>query len=284
MFTMLIWKTLLEIFMKKIYKKFRLPIKILKTLIKDRVQYPNRLIVDTIVIAVRCGIILILYWYVFKLNNGVINGTTYVYIAWSMLFYSLFLIFRLRDIARLIMQDVQSGNVEMLFSKPISYIFYRMWWQIGLGIYSFIMITILAVTTLSLIIGFPDTMTTSIFIPTLILTLLCGIIINLLTYTIIGLLSFWIEDINPIFWVVDKTIMILGGSYLPIALFPPLMYKISLYSPFGTSNFVTHTVYESWQTNWYQLVGIQLFWITIASIVVYFMFKKIQKKVSVNGG
>ena len=40
------------------------------------------------------------------------------------------------------MQDVQSGTVEMLFNKPISYLAYRMWWQLGSGIYSFFVIGI----------------------------------------------------------------------------------------------------------------------------------------------
>ncbi len=270
--------------MKKIRKSFRLPIKILKTLIKDSIQYPTRIVVDTIAILARCGILLILYWYVFKLSNGVINGTTFIFAAWSIFFYFSFMLLRLRDISRLMMQDIQSGNVEVLFSKPISYLSYRMWWQVGSGLYSFVVITILAAIALGLIIGLPYTMVIGIFIPTLLLTFLCGIVLSLFMYAIVGLLSFWIEDINPVFWIVDKIVMILGGSYLPVALFPPLMKKIALYTPFGASQFVTHTVYESWQTNWYQLVGIQLFWIVLLGLVAYFMFLKAREKVSVNGG
>ena len=265
-------------------KEIRLATKILKTLVKDRIQYPDRLVMDTIVIIARCGILLILYWYVFRLNNGVINGTTFLFAAWSIFFYFSFSVLRLRDISRAIMQDVQTGNVEVLFSKPISYLSYRMWWQVGSGLYSFAVITILAVIALALIIGFPGTMTISIFIPTLVLTFICGSILSLFLYLIVGLLSFWIEDINPVFWIVDKAVMILGGSYLPIALFPAFMYKIALYSPFGASQFITHTVYESWQTNWYQLVGIQLFWIVLLGLIIYFMFERAKQKVSVNGG
>ena len=265
-------------------KEIRLAKKIIKTLVKDCMHYPGRLIVDTIGIIARCGILLVLYWYVFKLNNGVINGTTFAFAAWSIFFYFSFSVLRLRDISRLIMQDVKTGNVEILLSKPISYLLYRIWWQIGYGVYSFVVITVVAVIAMAFIIGFPVTMTIGIFIPTLILTFICGAILSLLIYSIVGLLSFWIEDINPVFWIVDKTVMILGGSYLPVALFPVFMYNIALYSPFGSSLFVTHTVSESWQTNWYQLVGIQLFWIIVLGLIVYFMFDKAKKNVSVNGG
>ena len=265
-------------------KEIRLATKILKTLVKDRIQYPDKLVVDTIGVIARCGILLILYGYVFKLNDGVINGTTFLFAVWSIFFYFSFSVLRLRDISGEIMRDIQTGNIEVLFSKPISYLSYRMWWQVGSGIYSFVIITIFATLALIFIMGLPSTMTMSIFIPTLILTFICGAILSLFLYSIVGLLSFWLEDINPVFWIVDKAVMILGGSYLPVALFPAFMFKIALWSPFGASQFVTHTVYETWQINWYQLVGIQLFWIVLLGLVVYFMFERAKQKVSVNGG
>ena len=96
--------------------------------------------------------------------------------------------------------------------------------------------------------------------------------------------AFWVEDINPIFWIVDKFVMILGGSYLPIALFPRFMFNIAKYSPFGASMFVTHTVYDTWKTDWYVLCGIQLVWILMLGLFLYWLFNKAKKKVSVNGG
>jgi ABC-type uncharacterized transport system permease subunit len=190
----------------------------------------------------------------------------------------------LRRISKVIMQDVKTGNVEVLFSKPISYIFYRFWWQIGLGLYSFVVITIVGGLALYLAIGFPNTFGTNIFLFTIPFIFLGGVILTLILYGIVGLLAFWIEDINPVFWIVDKAVMILGGSYLPVALFPLLMYKIALYSPFGASQFLTHSVYESWQGNWYELFSIQFLWIIILGFILYFMFKGAKKKVSVNGG
>jgi ABC-2 type transport system permease protein len=265
-------------------KAIRLASKILKTLTKDRIHYPGRLVVDIFSVIARFGVLILLYAYVFRINGGTINNTTFVVAAWSMFFYFSFMILGLRNISRLIMQDVKSGNVEVLFSKPISYLFYRFWWQIGLGLYSFVIITIVGALALYLAIGFPTTFGTSVFLSTVLFAFLGGVILSLILYSVVGLLAFWIEDINPVFWIVDKAVMILGGSYLPVALFPPLMYKIALYSPFGASQFLTHTVYESWQTNWYELLGIQLLWCVALGLTLYFMFKGAKKKVSVNGG
>jgi ABC-2 type transport system permease protein len=264
--------------------EIRLANKVIRTLIKDRIHYPGRLIADTSALVARCGVLLILYWYVFQLNGGMVNGTSYAVIAWSIFFYFAFSTFRLRDIAKTIMQDVQSGNVEVLFNKPISYLAYRTWWQIGLGMYPFLVAIILGSITLGLIVGFPASMTIGIFLPTVLLVFIGAAALSLVLYAIVGLLAFWIEDITPVFWIVDKAVMILGGSYLPVALFPDFMYKLALYSPFGASQFVTHTVYESWENNWYILIGIQAFWILVLSLIVFVMFEKARKKVSVNGG
>lgn len=265
-------------------KEIRLAKKIIKTLVKDRMQYPARLFADTTSIVSRFGILIILYSYVFNLKGGEINGATFAMVAWSMFFYFTFSILGLSRISRAIMQDVTSGNIEVLLSKPISYLYYRVWWQIGLGIYPFVITTVLGAIVIIFTVGVPETMTVPLFIPTLILTFIGAIIVSLFVYAIVGLLSFWIEDIQPVYWIVDKAVMILGGSYLPIALFPDFMYKIALYSPFGASVFVTHTVYESWATVWYKLIGIQMAWILVLGLVIGLMFSKAVKNVSVNGG
>ncbi len=246
--------------------------------------YPDRLVVDMFSVIGRCGVLLVLYWYVFRLNGGVVHGTTFQVVAWSMFFYFAFSILFVRGLSRMIMLDVQSGNVEVLFSKPISYLAYRMWWQIGTGLYPFVIISALGALVLALAIGFPVSMSADVFIPSLAAAVFLGTALSLSLYAIVGLFAFWIEDINPIFWMIDKIVMILGGSYLPVALFPDFMYKIAVYSPFGASQFVSHTVYGAWVEEWPVKLGIQIFWIIILAGITYALFLKARKKVSVNGG
>lgn len=265
-------------------KEIRFANKLIEILAKDRMHYPGRLFVDTVSLIARCGILLILYWYVFKLNGGLVNGVTYNIVAWSMFFYFAFSTLRLRDISRSIMRDVQSGNIEVFLNRPVSYLSYKTWWQIGSGIYSFLLVTILGSIGLFFIIGIPQTMTIDIFLPTLFLVFLGASILTLLVYALVGVLAFWIEDIDPVYWIVDKAVMILGGSYLPIALFPTFLYKIALYSPFGASQFITHTVNESWKSDWYVLILTQLFWIIVSGITLYLLYSKAKNKLSVNGG
>lgn len=265
-------------------KQLRLAKSIIKMMVKDRFQYPGRLIVDTFGITARCGVLLILYSYIFKIRGGVLNGVTFQIASWSMFIYFVFLTLRLRDLASLIMQDIKSGTVEILLSKPMNYLTYRIWWQFGAGIYPFLVITLFGSLSLWYFVGIPETMNSLFFFTSLVFIFIFSSILTLLIYSIVGLLSFWIEDIKPLYWIVDKAVMILGGSYLPVALFPPLMYQIAIWSPFGASQFITHTVYESWKIDYIKLFSIQFFWIALLGIIVFIMFKSAHKNVSVNGG
>lgn len=265
-------------------KEIRIANKIVRTLTKDSIHYPSRLYANIFIVASRLGILLLLYAYVFKLNGGVVNGVTFLVVAWSMFFYFMFSNFNLRRISRLIMQDVQSGNIEVFLNKPISYLFYKIWWTFGLGFYNFVLIGILGFTIMAFSLGIPDSMTIGLFVPTLIIEFLLTTILTFLIYSIVGIFAFWVEDINPVFWIVDKFVMILGGSYLPVALFPEFLYKISIYSPFGASMFVSHMVYDSWKTDYLKLMGIQLLWIVVLALFLIWVFKKASKKLSVNGG
>jgi len=258
--------------------------KLITTLVRDRVYYPGRLVIDTVSFVSRCALLLVLYWYVFEMRGGEIAGVTFNVVAWGMFFYFALSTLRMRDMPDAIMDDVRSGTVEVLFTKPISYFWYRAWWQIGAGLYPFLVISISGGAVLAYVIGIPATLSSSIFLPTFIAVCVLCVLLQILLYGIVGLLAFWIEDIHPVFWIIDKSTMVLGGSYLPIALFPEFLYKIAIFSPLGASQFVTHTVYESWSTAWPTLIGMQVLWVLVLGGGAYMLFKKAAQKMSINGG
>ena len=257
---------------------------IFNVLLKEQKLYPVRMFVDLAAMIARCGVLLVLYHYVFIIRGGEINNLTYQVAAWSIFLYFSFSSLKIRELSKQIMLDVQTGNVEILFSKPISYIGFRSFWQLCYGLLPFIVINLFGVTLMILFIGLPESMQSSFYFFTLLLTFILAIALSIAMYLIVGLLSFWMEDITPVFWMVDKTVMVLGGSYLPVALFPDLMYKIAIFSPFGASKFMTHSVYESWSSMWFQLLFIQFFWVVLLWACAFGIFKLAKIKVSINGG
>ena len=151
---------------------------LIRILVKDRLYYPGQLLTDTIGMIVRCGILLILYWYVFQHQGGQIAGIDYPTAAWSMFLYFCLMTLRTRDTALEVMKDITGGTIEILFSKPLHYLWYRIVWQIGSGLYSTIINTALGTLLLLLTAGLPATMHTPFFWGSLLIILPLSLIID----------------------------------------------------------------------------------------------------------
>lgn len=264
-------------------KKINFSLTVIKIFMKNQMQDKTNLLLDIFNIVSRCLIVFLLYAYIFKLNNGSINGVDYKTTMWSMFIYFCIMILNIRRLDNLIMTEVKSGNVEMFMNKPTNYLLLSFLKVIGQGIFSLLFISILGSTIMALFVGIPN-LNLSVFIPTFIITLFLGQILGLLIYGTIGLMAFFIQDIRPIHWIVDKFVMILGGSYLPISMFPNFMKIIAFASPFGAINFASSTVYDSWNNEFIMRISLQLLWILVFGILLNYVFKKSKEKAMINGG
>lgn len=265
-------------------KEMRIAHKLVHILFHDRIQYPGKLFTEMVVVATRFGVLMLLYAYVFHLNDGLIRSMTFSTAMWSIFLYFVLFIMGMRTITRAIINDVRSGAIEMYFSRPVSYVWFRAWWQIGQGLYPCIVIGSLGAIVLWVTVGVPATMMLWIFIPSLIVTFLGGILLIVGLYTVIGLLAFWIEDADPVYWIIDKAIMMLGGAYIPVALMPSYIQTFAVYSPFGSTYLITHTPYTTWAHDFAWLLGIQWMWIIVVGLTAMWLFSRAQRRVSINGG
>jgi ABC-2 type transport system permease protein len=64
-------------------------------------------------------------------------------------------------------------------------------------------------------------------------------------YVALGLLSFWLTDATPLYWVASKLVFVLGGLMLPLELYPTWVQRIAWFTPFpsllsGPASFVIH--------------------------------------------
>lgn len=264
-------------------KRIRFALTVVKIFMKNQMQDRTNLILDIFNMVSRCLIVFLLYAYIFKLNGGVINGVDYKTTMWSMFIYFCIMILNIRRLDNIIMNEVKSGNVEMFMNKPTNYLLISFMRVIGQGIFSFLFISILGSIIMALFVGIPN-LNLPIFIPTFIITLFLGQILGLLVYGIIGLMAFFIQDVRPIHWIVDKFVMILGGSYLPISMFPNFMKVIAYASPFGAINFASSTVYDSWNEEFITRILLQFMWIIIFGILMNYIYKKSKEKAMINGG
>lgn len=264
-------------------RKIKFAFTVIKIFMKNQMQNRTYIFLDIFNMISRCLIVFLLYGYVFKISGGSINGVDYTTTLWSMFIYFCIMILNIRRIHKLIMDDVKSGNVEMFLNKPINYVVLTFYKIIGQGIYSFLVISVIGSIAMALFVGIP-VLDLSIFIPTFIITFILGSILGLIMYSIIGLLAFFMQDVRPIHWITDKLVMVLGGSYLPVALFPPFMKFLAFISPFGAINFTSSTVYSTWNEEFFIRILLQIFWIVVFGFLLGYVYKKAREKAMINGG
>ena len=264
-------------------KRIKFALTVVKIFMKNQMQDRTNLLLDIFNMVSRCLIVFLLYAYIFKLSGGSINGVDYKTTMWSMFIYFCIMILNIRRLDNIIMGEVKSGNVEMFMNKPTNYLTISFMKVIGQGIFSFLFISLLGTLMMITFIGIPN-LNLYVFIPTFIITLLLGQILGLLVYGSIGLMAFFIQDIRPVHWIVDKLVMVLGGSYLPISMFPPFMKVLAFVSPFGAINFASSTVYESWNSECIMRISLQFLWIGIFGLLLTFIYNKSKEKAMINGG
>lgn len=263
--------------------KIKFALCVIKIYMKNQIQDRTNLLLDIFNMIARCLVVFLLYKYIFQLSGGSINGVDYKTTMFSMFIYFCIMTFNLRNLDKIIMTDIKSGNVEMFLNKPINYLFLSFLKVIGQGLYSFLFISILGSIIMIITLGIPN-LNLLIFIPTFLITFILGQILALLIYGIIGISAFFIQDNRPIHWIVDKFVMILGGSYLPVSMFPNFMRLIALISPFGAINFATSTVYNSWNQEFITRIILQIIWIIITSLLLKIIYNKAKIKAMINGG
>jgi ABC-2 type transport system permease protein len=78
--------------------------------------------------------------------------------------------------------------------------------------------------------------------------------------------------------------MLLGGAYVPVLLFPGWLKALSLWLPFGGFTSVAQAFHTSFDQRWFVLLSSQIAWIGILLLVVWYMYRRATKIVSINGG
>ncbi|MBA2727556.1 MAG: hypothetical protein H0U49_05210 [Parachlamydiaceae bacterium] len=128
-------------------------------------------------------------------------------------------------------QDLRSGKLAYLLSRPISYLGSLFSEACGtlfvnlsfLGAVTFIFTWF---ATASLPFGLEG------FFLAIILAVLAGIV-GIIFNILLGLSAFWLGEVDPLYWVWEKLLFMFGGLILPLTIYPIWMQTFASYTPFA---------------------------------------------------
>ena len=126
-------------------------------------------------------------------------------------------------------------------------------------------------------------MSSSLWIFSLVIIFVLSQILTCLIFILCGLSGFWLENSEPVYFVVSKLIMIFGGAWVPVAFFPKFLQVIAEFSPFGASMTLSYAMYPDFGEKLVISLLNIIFWLIISGLLVHIVSRQALRKLSVNG-
>jgi ABC-2 type transport system permease protein len=103
---------------------------------------------------------------------------------------------------------------------------------------------------------------------------------------LLALIGFWTTELGGLFWAKESIIMILGGTYLPLWIYPPLLRQILAFLPFQGLSYTPVAIFVG-QIGPNQLpraFAVQLAWLVILVAGSRRLYAAAMKRLAVQGG
>jgi ABC-2 type transport system permease protein len=186
-------------------------------------------------------------------------------------------------LAQRIDQEVKSGDLAYRLNKPYSYILYMAAEYTGERFVRFVLNLAITIGLCLLLVG-PIPFTAGGLAGTGLLVAGAWAI-DFLALCTLGLLAFWVEDSYAFILIYSRFLLLLGGTMLPLNIFPDWARQIVEWLPFGFIVYGPARSFVSFDSMifWDMLLK-QSITIVIMGALVSLVFRRGARQVNINGG
>jgi ABC-2 type transport system permease protein len=248
--------------------------------VKEVFLYPVNLLGRISVHLVRVGVYILIYKYLIEISqDGTLGGLSLIEASWSVALVQM-IGQSSRHLYREISREIKTGAISVKLDKPYNYVLSLISKSFLEGILKLVVISIITAVFLTLLVGTPN-MTPTLVLWLVIVSIL-GLLFNIFIEILIGLSSFWIENSDPIYWVVNRSAWLINGMMVPVALLPAWVKILSTYYPLSIT-FVVGRAFEQ-DLNHFLVAVVLLLWIGLIILITNLTFSKARRKLNIHGG
>lgn len=225
-------------------------------------------------------------YYVWKYVEKVEHINTDIIAVYILCALSFSVILPIFSSADFIANKVLKGDIANLLHRPQSLFFINFSVQLGNTVYK-LCYRVLPIWGLYAIF-FMNSMTTwqrleNMFL--IAISMLCSWILGFVIGNIIGFLSVVLISINGIKSFVSGMLLLFGGGLLPLDLYPDFLKSFVELSPFAAISYYPVAMVSGITSfNPVVAVEIQLFWIAVFGVILFWVHKKVHTKIDIMGG
>ena len=246
---------------------------------REAVMSRPKLLFSGLFVSLRIGVLLVAYSYACRYTGktNIINAT-----VWSMAVYHVLLSFHIRGVCQTIQNEMRNGSLETTLVRPLNYPLWKAMEQLGINLPPALIALCILPLWLTHIVAIPSLS----WVGWLGLALLSGggVIASAMLILSVGLLAAWMEDVVSVYWMVDKSVMVLGGSYLPVFLMPTWMQNLASWSPMGAPMLATQAFRTDFLARLPFLLISQAIWISLGFCFLAWLNTQMRRKISIHGG
>ncbi len=249
---------------------------------RDQVMYLPAFLVRNIFFVFTVFIFYSLWRVIFS-GRPALAGFTMVQSLWYLTLTECIELSRGRSIHLAIEEEVKDGTVSLSLTRPFSYVAFHFSRALGESVVKAVPILIEGFLLALIMVGpLPGYFTA---LPFGLILIALGIVVGNLWSLLIGLLSFWMEEVSPITWLVQKLVFILGGLFIPIDFFPKGVAEVARWLPFAFSAYwPASTVVRFSMSSFLTGLGGALFYTAILSLASAGIFALGRRRIHANGG
>ena len=257
---------------------------IYKSEIMTNLQYVFDILVGFISYCIMIFIFLNLWQYIYSDPKELINGYSMNQMIWYVIITEiLWMSLGGRKLCAKISEDVKSGNIAYNINKPYNYVEYSLFNHLGQATVKFILVTIIGMILGVLFLNtFPSLNILQIL--GILLSCVLATIRSIFLITSLGLLSFFIEDATPFYWLYSKMILVIGTLF-PIEFFPSIMQPFIKFSPIYVVSYGPAKLFVDFSNaEFIKIIIAQIIYLIISFTICHLIYKKGVRKLNVNGG
>ncbi len=231
-------------------------------------------------------LVLILMWTaIYSGGAGVIKGFTLNEMVTYVLIGNLCSLAVRNFLPAYVSRDIVEGRLSMFLVRPIPYIKYIFFNELGR---SFLVTLMSLLTQVMVILFFLDKFIFNgniVYILLIIAMIFLAFVIELLIGFLIGAIAFWTDETEALQLTIDRIKRFFSGGYFPLSLLPVTLATAGIYLPFAYSFYFPAQLYLKKISVHDGLIGlgVQVIWIIILAGILHMVWKKGLKKYEASG-
>jgi ABC-2 type transport system permease protein len=180
-------------------------------------------------------------------------------------------------------QDVKTGDLAYTLSRPYSYALFQYATYMGNGLLA-LPVNFAVGAVLALVLAGPPPIPATAW-PAVIIAALLAMSLNFVVELGIGLLAFWFEDTYAFFWIYQKVVFTLGGLFLPLDLFPPVLRQVAANLPFTSIAYAPAKLAADFSgARFLATIQVQIIWLFVLAALATLIYHGGVRRLNVNGG